>query len=602
MSHIGKHPDAVSSRLRRRQPTVDTIGEDETKKLRRIPRVDAPPVMMNSQQAVFKKQAAGVLKRYQREQTAVRDNVLTGSSVTDIFDVPTQNVEEIEVMMLRFTLLFPNAGTAPTFTIPAPSQLFQQINFLPAKTGTEGDLGKPLGETLTLALQALPREALRYLKRLGIDDTWNCGATLVKNVSQEFVVPIFGTILSQPDISLRHIFRDDLRIEIVWKNNVWTQRFFTTNYTVTNATTDAGLVQLTDMQLEFQTIVHNDVNEQFHRAKLASPYSIAFYDPVIINDSRTLTAGDTQEFVLNGMVGHFAAIFMWMALTGFTVGNMRGNLFGNLAGWQELALLDSGGQNIQGGLTTTFNHFHEIVFPQHFASGGEFLNHHRGLAGIIIAENLGLAIGSGQDQGLHYFTGDEKISVRLKPAGAGAIIRLEVRVTATGLLSAVTMLDGWVQFGWLCPYSKKFSLSTSIPIAATTLQAWYNAFTEMPSFSRHGDFEFGLAGVPQTDANLALGTNIVGGLDFRFILGGIYKNTPITPQNIMVMSYATRNSTPAAVQFVINPATFTNQAGSDGHTTGTYSTRIIGLRYCHGIASLKQMGQTVKAVMELSKF
>ena len=212
---------------------MDTIGEDETKKLRKVNRSGAPPVMMNNQQVVFKKQAASILKRFQREQTAVRDSILLGSGPTDIFDVPTQNVEEIELMWLRVTLTFPSTGTAPQFTIPAPSQLIQQINFLPAKTGTEGDLGKPIGEFLTLALQALPREAIRYLKRLGFDDHWNCGATLIKNVAQEFIIPIFGTVLSQPDVSLKHIFRDDLRIEIVWKNNVWTQKFFTTNYTQT---------------------------------------------------------------------------------------------------------------------------------------------------------------------------------------------------------------------------------------------------------------------------------------------------------------------------------------------------------------------------------
>ncbi len=599
MSQIGKHPDAVSSRLKIRQPTVDTIGEDETKKLRPVSRSGAPPVMMNAQQVVFKKQAAEILKRYQREQTATRAGVLTGVSSTDIFDVPTQNVEEIAVMMLRFTLNFPTAGIAPQFTIPAPSQLFQQINFLPAKTGTEGDLGKPIGETLTLALQALPREALRYLKRLGIDDHWNCGATLVKNVPQEFVVPIFGTILSQPDVSLRHIFRDDLRIEIVWKRDVWTQRAFTTDYTTTTAAADAALVELTDMQLEFQTIIHNEVNEGFHRAKLGKPLAIAFYDPVIINDTRTLTAGDTQEFVLSGMVGHFAAIFMWMSASAST--NSRGNLYGNLAGWQELALLDSGGQNIQGGLTTTFNHFHEIIFPQHFASGGEFINHHRGLAGIIIAENLGLAIGSGQDQGLHFFTGDEKMSVRLKSAGTSAILRVFHVVSSTGAASAAAGATGSVQFGFYCPLSKRFGLSVAINLAVTTLQAWHNAFTENPAFSRHGDVDFAInGGTLQTAGNTVLGTAIVGNFDIRF--SGVYKNLPITTANLCVFSYNCINATPAATAFVLTNATSIVQAGVDGHTTGTFNTRIIGLRYCHGIASLKQMGQTVKAVMELSKF
>jgi len=573
MASIGKGEPLELDKIPKGMLIGDSLADDPTKQVIPVPRKDMPPINMLAQQAVQKRSASNVLKRWTRETpTLNKAGVLTGSGGTEAFEISPQNVEEIDMLWLRFSLTLPGGATATQFQIPNIWELFQQINFLPNKIGTEGDLGKPLGETLGFTLQLIPREHLKAMKRLGVDAGWNEGFTLIRSSTHEFALPILATAFTIPGMIPKAIFKKDLRIEFVWATNKWTQPFYTSGYTSTSASTDAGLVQLVDMYLEAHTTVHHFKNERAIMSLTSDPLLTTFYDPASFTSGvQTINAGDTVEIPFN-LPGHYAAVLFF--LQSVATNNIRyaQRQFGR---WSEFSLMNESSVNIQGGLTTLWPQFRDFIYPQNFASGHKWIDRNPGFCAIIFADNLGLAVGSGQINGVHRLTGDEKARFVMKGAGTNATLTFTLNNSVDTSATAVTLNRGNIRFWCRCPLTGRFSHSAIMPVASDNLLLVQQTIHNMASFDKKANFTVSVNGAAAL-TNSATGVFSTASLTtVAFTFTGSYGNMPITTENFGIETLAAGNGT-VSVVFVPSIST----PGIDGHTNGNYQLRAIGLRQC----------------------
>lgn len=569
MTTVGKGEPLELDKIPTGMPVGDSIADDPTKQLVSVPRKGMPPINMLGVQAVQKRTASNILKRWTRETpTLNKAGVLSGAGGIEAFELAPQNIEDPDIYWLRFSLLLPGGATALQFQIPSPWELFQQINFMPNKIGTEGDMGKPVGDILVFSLQLLAREHLKACKRLGIDSSWNEGATLFRSVSQEFAIPILATAFTQPGCIPKALFKKDLRIEFVWATNKWTQPFYTTGYTSTTAATDAGLVQLGDMYLEAQTTVHHFKNDNLISNLTKDPLAISFYDPAVFTSGvQTINAGDTVEIPF-ALPGHYTALLLY--LTNVASNNIRfaQRQFGR---WNEFSLVNESSVNIQGGLTTLWNQFRDFIYPQNFASGGKWLDRNPGFCACIFSENLGLALGSGQINGVHRLTGDEKARFVMKSAGTNAVVRFTTAANTTGATAALTPSIGSFRFWFRCPLTKKIAWSVPIAFNATVLTI-LDTIYNIESLDKKALITLSVNGSAATNSAATPFSGAVTTFDLTF--SGSYGNMVITPENVGVEPLGLSNGT-LGVTFI--PSVLT--PGVDGHTNGSYQLRVIGLRH-----------------------